>query len=175
MSKISCHIIQDILPLYVDGIVSEDTKEMVEEHLWECESCRKEAEHMQERIVLPNKKEFYQKEQEMLQKFKRRLINRRVLSAILGAVFVCALLASGYTILMIPKEAIPFDPDKVKVRLWEKTHIYRIRATIWQGRFLHIRSKSGMETGKKKWRGCIWKRICGLLIYSRIYRESKKR
>ena len=112
MSKISCHIIQDILPLYVDGIVSEDTKEMVEEHLRECESCRKEAEHMQERIVLPNKKEFYQKEQEMLQKFKRRLINRRVLSAILGAVFVCALLASGYTILMIPKEAIPFDPDK---------------------------------------------------------------
>ena len=80
MSKISCHIIQDILPLYVDGIVSEDTKEMVEEHLRECESCRKEAEHMQERIVLPNKKEFYQKEQEMLQKFKRRLINRRVLS-----------------------------------------------------------------------------------------------
>ena len=55
MSKISCHIIQDILPLYVDGIVSEDTKEMVEEHLRECESCRKEAEHMQERIVLPNK------------------------------------------------------------------------------------------------------------------------
>ena len=46
MSKISCHIIQDILPLYVDGIVSEDTKEMVEEHLRECESCRKEAEHM---------------------------------------------------------------------------------------------------------------------------------
>ena len=41
MSKISCHIIQDILPLYVDGIVSEDTKEMVEEHLRECESCRK--------------------------------------------------------------------------------------------------------------------------------------
>ena len=67
--------------------------------------------------MLPNKKEFYQKEQEMLQKFKRRLINRRVLSAILGAVFVCALLASGYTILMIPKEAIPFDPDKMKVEI----------------------------------------------------------
>ena len=41
MSKISCHIIQDILPLYVDGIVSEDTKEMVEEHLRECEAAEK--------------------------------------------------------------------------------------------------------------------------------------
>ena len=72
---------------------------------------------MQARIVLPNKKEIYQKEKELLQKFKRRLINRRVLSAILGAVFVCALLASGYTILMIPKEAIPFDPEKMKVEI----------------------------------------------------------
>ena len=43
MSKISCHIIQDILPLYVDGIVSEDTKEMVEEHLRECEELQKRS------------------------------------------------------------------------------------------------------------------------------------
>lgn len=117
MSKISCHIIQDILPLYVDGIVSEDTKKMVEEHMQECESCRREAEHMQERIVLPDKGVFYQKEQEILQKLKRRLLNRRVFSAILGAAFVCVLLAVGYTVLMIPKEVIPFDPDKMKVEI----------------------------------------------------------
>ncbi len=49
----------DILPLYVDGIVSEDTKEMVEEHLRECENCRRETEHMQEWIVLPDKGVFY--------------------------------------------------------------------------------------------------------------------
>lgn len=117
MSKVSCHIIQDILPLYVDGIVSEDTKEMLEEHLRECENCRREAEHMQERIVLPDKGVFYQKEQEILQKLKRRLLNRRVFSAILGAAFVCVLLAVGYTVLMIPKEVIPFDPDKMKVEI----------------------------------------------------------
>ena len=41
MSKISCNVIQDIMPLYVDEIVSEDTKKLVEEHLKECEDCRK--------------------------------------------------------------------------------------------------------------------------------------
>ena len=30
------------MPLYVDEIVSEDTKKLVEEHLKECEDCRKE-------------------------------------------------------------------------------------------------------------------------------------
>ena len=28
MSKISCNVIQDIMPLYVDEIVSEDTKKL---------------------------------------------------------------------------------------------------------------------------------------------------
>lgn len=31
MKKISCDIIKDVLPLYLDGVVSNDTKEMVEE------------------------------------------------------------------------------------------------------------------------------------------------
>ena len=35
MKKISCNIIKDILPLYLDGVVSDDTRQMVEEHLSE--------------------------------------------------------------------------------------------------------------------------------------------
>ena len=46
MKKITCEIIKDILPLYVDDVVSADTRTMVEEHLAECESCKKEAEAM---------------------------------------------------------------------------------------------------------------------------------
>ena len=32
MEKINCNVIQDILPLYIDNVVSDDTKELVEEH-----------------------------------------------------------------------------------------------------------------------------------------------
>ena len=52
-----------------------------------------------------------------MQKLKRRLLNRRGFSAILGAAFVCVLLAVVYTILVIPKEVIPFDPGKMKVEI----------------------------------------------------------
>ena len=40
--KIRCEIIRDILPLYAEDIVSGDTREMVEEHLKNCESCKAE-------------------------------------------------------------------------------------------------------------------------------------
>ena len=53
MNKISCNVIGDLLPLYVDGAVSEDTKKLVEEHLAECEECKKAAEEMGKELVLP--------------------------------------------------------------------------------------------------------------------------
>lgn len=41
MEKINCNAIQDILPLYIDDVVSDDTKELVEEHLQNCEICQR--------------------------------------------------------------------------------------------------------------------------------------
>ena len=35
--KITCNIIEDLLPLYVDDMVSEDSRKLVEEHLKESE------------------------------------------------------------------------------------------------------------------------------------------
>lgn len=35
----NCKIIQDLLPLYADGIASEETNEAVREHIAECEEC----------------------------------------------------------------------------------------------------------------------------------------
>lgn len=37
--KLSCDIYEDLLLLYEDGLCSEDTKKLVEEHLAECERC----------------------------------------------------------------------------------------------------------------------------------------
>ena len=36
-----CEVIQDLLSCYVDGTCSDETKKLVEEHLNECEECRK--------------------------------------------------------------------------------------------------------------------------------------
>lgn len=36
-----CNVIRDLLPLYQDDAVSEDTKKVIEEHLASCEECSK--------------------------------------------------------------------------------------------------------------------------------------
>lgn len=42
----TCKVIEDLLPLYADGICSEDTKTIVEHHTAECEECRQKLEAM---------------------------------------------------------------------------------------------------------------------------------
>ena len=38
--KKQCEIVQDLLPLYVDGVLKAHTEEYVNEHLGECERCQ---------------------------------------------------------------------------------------------------------------------------------------
>lgn len=45
-----CNIIRDILPLYSEGMASEDTKEFVETHISGCSSCSEELKRLQEPI-----------------------------------------------------------------------------------------------------------------------------
>ena len=48
--KITCNIIEDLLPLYIDDMVSEDSRQLVEEHLKECAACRKMLDEMKKEI-----------------------------------------------------------------------------------------------------------------------------
>lgn len=39
--KITCNVIEDLLPLYVEGLTSDDTNFLIEEHLKTCTDCKK--------------------------------------------------------------------------------------------------------------------------------------
>ena len=41
-----CGVIQDLLPLYVDGAAGEESRALVEEHLRSCPVCRRELEQL---------------------------------------------------------------------------------------------------------------------------------
>lgn len=46
----TCDIVRDLLPLYCDGICSEESKRMVEAHLEACDDCKQEQARMQEQL-----------------------------------------------------------------------------------------------------------------------------
>lgn len=50
MNKLSCDIIRDLLPLYKDHVCSEKSRELVDGHLKECESCQKLLATMNEEL-----------------------------------------------------------------------------------------------------------------------------
>jgi len=50
--KIQCAVIEDLLPLYVDGVCSEESKIILEEHLKECSGCREKLKAQKEALTL---------------------------------------------------------------------------------------------------------------------------
>lgn len=51
--KLPCEIVQDLLPLYHDGVCSEVSKSMVKEHLAGCVNCCQMLEQIDTEIVVP--------------------------------------------------------------------------------------------------------------------------
>ena len=39
--KIPCEVVQDLIPLYADNLVSEKTREIIDDHVARCPSCAK--------------------------------------------------------------------------------------------------------------------------------------
>lgn len=55
----SCKIVEDLLPLYVDDLLQDETKQWLEEHLITCSSCQSVLKQIKEPILidLPNPNE----------------------------------------------------------------------------------------------------------------------
>lgn len=51
--KINCNVIKDLLPLYAENLTSEESNNLVSEHLSNCEDCRNEYEKITEKMELP--------------------------------------------------------------------------------------------------------------------------
>lgn len=97
MEKINCNIIQDLLPLYIDGIASEDTRILVEEHMENCVSCRKIYEEIQNDLLFPVKASETEAEKKELRSFKKFLAKRRFytisLSVMASLIFLIGVIA----------------------------------------------------------------------------------
>lgn len=52
--KLSCEIIKDLLPLYHDGVCSNESKVAVEEHLAQCDTCKHELQSMNDKLSIDN-------------------------------------------------------------------------------------------------------------------------
>lgn len=107
--NIKCDVIRDLLPLYMDDLVSEETKRLVEEHLEQCEDCRKYLEEMKasEEQLMP--KEFAG-ELEPLKKIKRKALVNRI-ALLIFALLIAAAGIGVITYIIGPTESTKLEDN----------------------------------------------------------------
>lgn len=94
--KISCKIIEDLLPLYIDEVCSEDSKKIIEEHLSQCSKCEENFKKMKMSYISEENIEINLKEAESIknlsEKWNRKIFLAKLKGVVSTLVFVSLLL-----------------------------------------------------------------------------------
>lgn len=110
MKEINCNIIKDILPLYVDGVVSDDTKEMVEEHLEHCEECKKEVGLMNQELYIPAEKEV-----SIIKNFKSKWRKKKFIISVVSILLTGLILFGTFAFIFHYDRVVPYAESLIKI------------------------------------------------------------
>ena len=95
--KKDCKIVQDLLPNYIEKLTNEETNNYIEDHLKECENCKKILTDMQGKLDVKNEKQ-YKSEKNYLKKFNRKY---KTLIFILILIFVIFIIVMARKVVII--------------------------------------------------------------------------
>ena len=108
-----CGIIRDLLPLYIDDVCNEESKQAVENHLSECEKCRNYYESMKSTEGFVAKENDNSEDMKMAKSLKnvKLKMNKKIRNIVLGAVAAMVFVIVGVTLLfnVALKEVSPDD------------------------------------------------------------------
>ena len=116
--RLSCDVISDLLPLYAEKMVSDDTRSLVEEHLDACPSCKAELDKM----VHP-KKFAPDTHIEPFRKAKKKLNTTKVYTAILSVLITLVITLTIVAYLTAP-QYLPYSKEIVTVSEQEDGTVY---------------------------------------------------
>jgi hypothetical protein len=112
-----CSIVRDILPLYIEDMVSDDTSSFVKEHLENCSECREKLEKLKssEEIELVSKDTMLTQENAAapLKTLKRKLRHKQIISMLLS--FIVAAVFIGSAVFVLFSWGIPAGSENIKL------------------------------------------------------------
>lgn len=111
ITGLTCPVVRDLLPLYHDGVVSEETSLLVEEHISKCADCAVELKKLSEEFPADEAVGSGRRFNKMMKKNKkkRRLVN--IACFLAGA----ALILSGSLWFVRTRNVIPWGEDTINV------------------------------------------------------------
>lgn len=107
-----CEVIKDLIPLYSDGVCSETSKTLVEEHLEACDDCRK--------VYGICKSDFTAdavNEKEAVKKFAKKLKKKNLTKIAAIVTVVLAVVLGSVYLLLVPEYTVPYSEDILEAKI----------------------------------------------------------
>ena len=108
--KYECDIVKDLIPLYIDDLLSENSKKFVDDHINSCESCRKYYEKLSSEIKIPVSKEVRFSDLRPIEYLKENL-SKIIIKKVLAFVLVIGFLVGSFAFATLYE--MPVDSSKV--------------------------------------------------------------
>ena len=128
-----CNIVRDLLPLYIDGLCSEDTCRLLEKHLAECKLCKELYEELDAEINMSVQKEDWEKDIMPLKKIRGKLHRKSAGVIFWSSLFVlllCVTIILAYG--QISKKTVSFE------MLYEMCRMQRIGKEFAEGNLMPL-------------------------------------
>lgn len=123
--KFNCNIADDLLPLYVEGICSEDSKAALIKHLQGCASCREKLARMKDSSMISDVKEKKKQIQiiDYAKKIKRHRLKIGIFAALISVLSACVLSLCFLAVQDMYRQANPiiFEVEDGVYNLTEST------------------------------------------------------
>lgn len=87
MNNVTCSIVEDLLPLYMDGCCSKDSQQAVAEHMKTCEKCRETYRHLQSDLPTIANGTTDMRSEEIARSLSKRIKNRKAAAAVFAVIF----------------------------------------------------------------------------------------
>lgn len=95
MDKISCSVVKDLLPLYVDGVLTEESCKLVKNHIDGCSACKVQYEKMKD-TSSPVKVRMTSKEKAVIKRIRNKINIKRWLGICVTALLVIAIALGAF-------------------------------------------------------------------------------
>lgn len=111
--KLPCSVIQDLLPLYCDSACSPESRALINEHLNECEDCRRVLTHMHDEIDVPKDEPDSAKPLLTLRTEWLRTKKKALTKGVVTTLLIVAILVVGW--FGATELKFPVDADKITI------------------------------------------------------------
>lgn len=122
MDKLECCIARDLLPLYIDDVLSPDSAELLRNHLEECESCRREYRAMLKDVVLPTSQEVQEENSRVVKNLKKKWTFKKHLIAAVSAVITLTVMVFSFFMtreILFDKSVGVLAPPIYRAYVWK--------------------------------------------------------